>query len=669
MSTIDLSPGSLFAGQFRIVRPLAKGGMGAVYVVEQVATGRERALKLMHPTLVSDAKSIERFEREAQVGSRIESDHVVEVIAAGVEAAGPTPWICMELLRGETLADRLERGGIPSREVCIEIVKQLGHALMAAHRAGIVHRDLKPENIFLAESRREGVPFTLKVLDFGVATLTHGATDAGTAKSTQGVGSPLWMAPEQTNVGKVVLATDVWALGLIVYTLLTGQSYWRSARTPGSTITALLVEIMVEQLEAPSLRAREHAPQATLPRDFDAWFARCVTRDPSARFADASQALPPLLAMLSNLGQTMPEAFLATAAADPSMLPRSATTQPTSAQPASPPAAAAASHAFAATQPGPQLASGPQGAWQSGPIAHAASSTPSTPSAPNATSAPSASLPAAMMPVAAPRRRIWPWILAATVGAASLCGLVAIYQVVQTGERIAAQLETVTPQRVVDPESGATVELGPNGLHVEAPATGSGPAVEISLGGTGGPVVQVGSSGEQAEDAQTDEEEDEAATDEAATDEAATDDTAGDDAQDDDDDEEDAQAEDEEDDEADPHEGLARPRQHGVIGQVVAGMERRQARREARTQRDEAESSTADPAASRAFRAQVIDRCWRGTYEGEIAPPRARYVVHVAGSSIRVDAPRDTPAQQAFVRCVVQNAQGQPAGDYAYTLP
>jgi Mg-chelatase subunit ChlD len=93
VSTLDLSPGSLFAGQFRIMRPLAKGGMGAVYVVEQVRTGRERALKLMHPMLVSDAKSIERFEREAQVGSRIDSDHVVEVIAAGVEAAGPTALI------------------------------------------------------------------------------------------------------------------------------------------------------------------------------------------------------------------------------------------------------------------------------------------------------------------------------------------------------------------------------------------------------------------------------------------------------------------------------------------------------------------------------------------------------------------------------------------------
>ena len=108
---IDLSPGSIFAGQFRIVRPLAKGGMGAVYVVEQAGTGRERALKLMHPILIADEKSVERFEREARVGSLIDSDHVVEVVAAGVDPKGPTPWLCMELLKGETLAGINKGGG------------------------------------------------------------------------------------------------------------------------------------------------------------------------------------------------------------------------------------------------------------------------------------------------------------------------------------------------------------------------------------------------------------------------------------------------------------------------------------------------------------------------------------------------------------------------------
>jgi len=251
---VDLSPGAIFAEQFKVVRPLARGGMGAVYVVEQLGTARERALKLMHPQIASDEKSIERFQREAQVASKIDSDHVVEVIAAGVERASSTPWLCMELLKGETLDDRVQRTGRLSREDAIEVVKQLGHALSAAHRAGIVHRDLKPENIFLAAPRREGVPFTLKVLDFGVAALV---ADAQGAKTTQGVGSPMWMAPEQTNVGRVTTATDVWALGLIAFYLLTGKAFWKSPTIEGSSLTALLVEMMVEEMPPATKRAEE----------------------------------------------------------------------------------------------------------------------------------------------------------------------------------------------------------------------------------------------------------------------------------------------------------------------------------------------------------------------------------------------------------------------------
>src|SRR5690606_8893147 len=125
-----------------------------------------------------------------------------------------------------------------------------------------------------ATPRREGIPFTLKVLDFGVAALVHEASGKSTA--TQGVGSPLWMAPEQTNVGNVRPATDVWALGLLAYHFLTGSFYWRSASTEGSTLTALLVEVMVEPLVPPSQRAAEQGRAQMLPRGFDTWFARCV---------------------------------------------------------------------------------------------------------------------------------------------------------------------------------------------------------------------------------------------------------------------------------------------------------------------------------------------------------------------------------------------------------
>jgi serine/threonine-protein kinase len=577
VSSIDLSPGSLFAGQFRIVRPLAKGGMGAVYVVEQVRTGRERALKLMHPMLVSDAKSIERFEREAQVGSRIESDHVVEVIAAGVEAVGPTPWICMELLKGETLADRLEKRGIPPRDEMVEIVKQLSHALTAAHRAGIVHRDLKPENIFLAESRREGVPFTLKVLDFGVATLVQGASEVGGPKTTQGVGSPLWMAPEQTNVGKVVLATDVWAVGLIVFHLLTGQSYWRTARTPGSTITALLVEIMVESLEPASVRAHEVAPNAALlPPGFDAWFSRCLVRDPTQRYADAMAAFPPLLAILSGVGQTQPITALGETAAV-----------------VSPPA-----------QP--------------------------------------------------PPRRSWPWVLLGTMGIGAFCVMGAVHQIVRGGEQIAHELATSAPElqgHFVDPETGATLDLGPDGLHLRA-----GDGQEIALASGAHPDAGVEAEGETATDSSDDEAE------------AGDEEEAGEEESEEESEEEESDDEEDSDDEgAEAPDESQPPRRpaSAPIAQIVAGMERRRARRESR----ETSGTTVEPAIHRAFRTQIIDPCWRGSYEGELAPPRRRYAIHVVGTSIRVEAPRQSSAEQTFVTCIVSRAPGQPSGDYVYMLP
>ncbi len=307
---LDLRQGAVFDGQFRVLGPLARGGMGAVYAVEQLATARPRALKLMHPGLVHDDRSRERFEREAQLAGRIESDHVVEVIAAGVEASTGTPWLCMELLEGEDLAARMARGRPPPGEV-VEIVAQLGHALTAAHRAGIVHRDLKPENLFLAAPRRAGVPFTVKVLDFGIAALVQDAT--GASKSTQGVGSPLWMAPEQADAGRVTPATDVWALGLLAYHLLTGSLFWNAARGP-SALTGLLVEILVEPLPASSARAREHGLETLLPPGFDAWFSRCVAREPAARFEGAGPAIAGLLALLrdgspAGAPDTLPQAL------------------------------------------------------------------------------------------------------------------------------------------------------------------------------------------------------------------------------------------------------------------------------------------------------------------------------------------------------------------------
>lgn len=335
--TLDLTPNSVFADQFRVIRPLAKGGMGAVYVVEQLGTGRERALKLMHRELVDSDRALERFAREAQVASKIDSDHVVEVIGAGVDTRTGMPWICMELLRGETLAERLAHHALSIDEVR-SIVKQLGHALLAAHRAGVVHRDLKPENLFLATSRLEGQGAILKVLDFGVAAFVKDREAAST--TTQAVGSPMWMAPEQTNVGRVTPATDVWAFGLLAFYLLTGQTYWRTPRTPGSTLTALLVEIMVDPLVPASTRAAELG--LPLPSTFDTWFSQVVVREVEKRANDIERVTAGLVAILDGRASTSDLALAPTMASMPPMPVESrpvAVAASTLPQPMSPPPA------------------------------------------------------------------------------------------------------------------------------------------------------------------------------------------------------------------------------------------------------------------------------------------------------------------------------------------
>jgi len=284
---VVLQPGALFARDFRVVRKLTEGGMGAVYVVEQVSTGRERALKLMHPELVGDAALRAKFAQEARIGARVKSDHVVEVVAAGVDDETGTPYLAMELLEGEDLESRLSRGPLSSDE-CYAILEQLCHAVAAAHASGIVHRDLKPENVFLRRARGASAAASVKVLDFGIAKVVE---EARTSSNTGALGSPYWMAPEQTERSATITpATDVWAIGLIAFNVFAGRPFWRSANDGVSSLTAFMRELVLEPIPPASQRAADYGVAERMPPGFDAWLAKCVVREPSARFRDASEA-------------------------------------------------------------------------------------------------------------------------------------------------------------------------------------------------------------------------------------------------------------------------------------------------------------------------------------------------------------------------------------------
>lgn len=299
-------PGTVFAGSYRIVRKLAEGGMGAVYVADQLTTGRQRALKLMHPVYVGSPELRERFSLEARVGALVESEHVVEVIGAGVD--DDVPWIAMELLSGRDLAAELRTSGRLSEADCGRVLGQVGHALSAAHRAGIVHRDLKPENVFLAQTKRVHESTTVKLLDFGIAAMLSDEQTRATV--TSAIGTPLWWAPEQMQAGDHVAPyTDVWAFGLLVFYALTGRSYWRSAYDPSPSVALLVDELFNAPLPLASERARLQGFHEPLPAGFDAWLSTCVVRDPRARFRDgraATAALLPLLVAAKGTRSGMP---------------------------------------------------------------------------------------------------------------------------------------------------------------------------------------------------------------------------------------------------------------------------------------------------------------------------------------------------------------------------
>jgi serine/threonine-protein kinase len=297
MDLQQLRPGDVFAGRYRVVRMIRAGGMGAVYEVEDTATRRHRALKLMHPSLVQAADSRMRFQREVFIGAELETEHVVEVLDAGLDAQSQVPYLTMELLRGEELGDRLERVGRLSAEESVAILTQVARALDKAHARGIVHRDLKPENIFL--TFREDGTIRAKILDFGIAKLIE---EGARTNATQAAGTPLYMAPEQTDkLGHVHPVTDVWALGLVAFRLLAGDSYWT-----GDSLQQLYRQILMDPLPPATDRAR--ALGVALPPTFDPWFARCVVRSPQERWPSAGQAIAEL-ARVFGISAATPIAF------------------------------------------------------------------------------------------------------------------------------------------------------------------------------------------------------------------------------------------------------------------------------------------------------------------------------------------------------------------------
>jgi serine/threonine-protein kinase len=290
---LALAEGALFAGRYQIVRCIAHGGMGAVYEVVHIETGRPRALKVILPNMVQQQDIRDRFRQEARVTARIESDFIADVSDAGVDDATGMPFLVMELLRGEELDKRLKRVGRFDARETVTYLHQVAMALEKTHRASIVHRDLKPGNLFLTE-RDDGSP-RIKVLDFGIAKIV---ADAATKNAgTQSLGTPLYMATEQFQIGhQVSPATDIYSLGMLAFTFLVGVPYWHEEASGGANVFAFAAATMHGPREPASVRARRYGVH--LPHGFDAWFSRAAAPSPQHRFPSALEAVAALAEVL-----------------------------------------------------------------------------------------------------------------------------------------------------------------------------------------------------------------------------------------------------------------------------------------------------------------------------------------------------------------------------------
>ena len=278
---VPLRPGDVIDGAYVVERLLGQGGMGAVFVAFESRLARRVAIKVLLGGGTDNPEALARFEREARSAAALQSDHVARVFSVGV-IADMTPYIVMELLDGEDLSGVLKRRGpLPAAEV-VALMLQVCDALIEAHTLGIVHRDLKPANIFLA--RRPTGATTIKVLDFGISTGATGAPTAPLTATKAVMGTPLYLSPEQVrDVRSVDGRTDIWALGVVMYELLTGRPPFLADSLPDVLHRILDVAVL------PLSHRRSDVPPA-----LEATVLRCLAKERSDRFTtvrDLSAAL------------------------------------------------------------------------------------------------------------------------------------------------------------------------------------------------------------------------------------------------------------------------------------------------------------------------------------------------------------------------------------------
>jgi serine/threonine protein kinase/tetratricopeptide (TPR) repeat protein len=279
-----IASGRVLAGRFKIVRFIASGGMGQVYEAEDMELGEHVALKTVRPDIAREERAMERFRREIHLARKVTHPNVCRIfdvfhhVETSQDDGGfqqKITFLSMELLKGETLARRLERRGRMQLDEAMPIILQMASALAAAHAAGVIHRDFKSSNVVLVPSASEGGDSRVVVTDFGLARSTAGGESLATlSRAAEPIGTPAYMAPEQVAGEEITGAADIYAFGIVMYEMVTGTLPFL-----GESGFAVALKRLTESPLSP----REHAPDVDV--QWEDCILRCLELKPSDRFS------------------------------------------------------------------------------------------------------------------------------------------------------------------------------------------------------------------------------------------------------------------------------------------------------------------------------------------------------------------------------------------------
>lgn len=281
LTPVNVPPiGLRIDGRYRIVRELGEGGMGKVFLAEQLGTGRPIAIKLMTEVSLRQSAGMQRyFRQEAEALARLNHQNIAQIYDAAQAPEGF--YIAMEYVPGESLRRRLRREPRLPVDLALHILKETCLGLATAHQHGIIHRDLKPENLMLSDSVNAG--WGVKILDFGLAIVDNRDADDNITAANNVAGTITYMSPEQLSGSRLTPATDVYSLGLIAYEMLTGRNPFM-AGTP-----ALTARNHFELIPSPIREA-----VSDISASLETAIFKALEKDPGARFSTAGDFLKAL---------------------------------------------------------------------------------------------------------------------------------------------------------------------------------------------------------------------------------------------------------------------------------------------------------------------------------------------------------------------------------------